>query len=149
MSDLDLSKLLGGGGGSSAPSKPAKSPTTQPGDSARRIMDGQITEYTENSTEGIEDVERMLENDPDNLDLADWVAFLYYSNNLLDKAIATYRRLLAADHRAESQYFYLGNAYYKKGLQQLAVEQWKRCITTDPDGPNARKAQARIDECLA
>ena len=151
MSDLDLSKLLGGGGGSkkpdddSKPSSPASRPLTNP-DAARRKMDGQITEYTEATGEGIEDVEAMLKIDPENMDLTDWLAFLYYTNNRLDDAIELYRRLLSRGHKPESQYFYLGNAYFKKGLQQLAIEQWKRCVETDPTSSVARKAQARIEE---
>lgn len=153
MSDLDLSKLLGGGSTKPKEEKPSASqaprPTTSPGDQARRKMDGQITEYTEATGEGIEDVEAMLKIDPENMDLTDWLAFLYYTNNRLDDAIEMYRRLLSNGHKPESQYFYLGNAYFKKGLSQLAIEQWKRCVETDPTSSVARKAQARIEEATA
>lgn len=142
MSDLDLSKLV-----SSPPKKDdSKSGTTTGSPGMRRRMDGQITEYNEGSSEGIGPVEDMLKADPENLDLMDWLSFLYYSNNRLDDAIQLYRKLLAHNHKAESQYFYLGNAYYRKGILPLAVEQWKRCVASAPESSMARKAQARIDE---
>lgn len=153
MTDLDLSKLL------STPPKKAEEPT-KPGaarppgpttgadamDRVRKKIDGQITEYTEATGEGIGDVQSMLAADPDNIDLMDWLAFLFYSNNRLDEAIDLYKRLLSQGHKPESQYFYLGNAYYRKGLQTLAIQQWKKCIEAEPTSSMARKAQARIEE---
>ena len=38
--------------------------------SLQRKIDGQITEYTQGSGEGIDEVRMMLKNDPDNLDLS-------------------------------------------------------------------------------
>jgi len=142
VSDLDLANLVKLG---TSPGK-KKDDDTDALNQVRRKIDGQITEYTEGSGEGIDDVETMLKADPDNVDLQDWLAFLYYTNNRLDEAIDLYKKLLASGHKADTQYFYLGNAYYKKGLSQLAVEQWKKSLEVAPTGPMARKAQARIDE---
>lgn len=156
VSDIDLSKLVGLG--SKAPSRDKdkdgqKKPTTKGGpteppsmEAVRRRIDGQITEYTEGSGEGIPDVEAMLRADPGNVDLQDWLAFLYYTNNRLDEAIELYKKLISASHKPDAQYFYLGNVYYKKGLHQLAIEQWKKSLEISPNGANARKAQARIQD---
>lgn len=152
MSDIDLSNLLKvtsrppkkdedriTSPPSSAPSRPGSSP------GGRGNLDGQITEYKEGGdAEGIKSVESMLQTDPENVDLMDWLAFLYYSNNRLDDAINLYKKLLAKQHKVDTQYFYLGNAYYKKGLTQVAIEQWKRAVAAAPGSPMARKAEARI-----
>ena len=55
-----------------------------------------LTKYTSGSGEGIPEVEKLLEGDPNNVDLLDWLAFMYYSNDNIDKAIETYTRLSAA-----------------------------------------------------
>jgi tetratricopeptide (TPR) repeat protein len=158
MSDLDLSKLVSlrpqrsstssTSPGSSARSASPASPATDADalDRARKKIDGQITEYTEATGEGIDDVEAMYAADPSNPDLMDWLAFLYYTNNRLDEAIGLYRKLLSVGHKPESQYFYLGNAYFRKGLRSLSIEQWKRCVEVAPASSMARKAQARIEE---
>ena len=112
----------------------------------QRKIDGQITEYTEGSGEGIDEVRLMLEADPENLDLQDWLAFMLYTNNQLDEAIELYKRLLSANHRPENQHFYLGNAYFKKTLVKLAVEEWKRVVELDPDSKMGKKAKVRIEQ---
>jgi len=125
-----------------------REPLTEAPDKAslQRKIDGQITEYTEGSGEGIEEVRMMLTNDPENLDLQDWLAFMLYTNNELDEAIELYKKLLAAEHRAENQHFYLGNAYYKKGLIKLAIEEWKRVVGLDPESKIGKKAAVRIEQ---
>lgn len=114
----------------------------------KRKVDGQITEYTKGSGEGIDDVRLMLQSDPDNVDLLDWLAFMLYTNNSLDEAIELYKRLLALNHRPDNQHFYLGNAYCKKGLSKLAVESWKKVIELAPASKLARKAQVRIEQTV-
>ncbi len=112
----------------------------------QKKIDGQITEYTEGSGEGIGEVRAMLEADPENLDLQDWLAFMLYTNNELDEAILIYKKLLARDHKSETQHYYLGNAYCKKGLVQLAIEEWKRVVLIDAESKLAKKAAVRIEQ---
>jgi tetratricopeptide (TPR) repeat protein len=91
----------------------------------------------------------MLKNDPENLDLQDWLAFMLYTNNQLDEAIAIYKKLLGRNHKSETQHYYLGNAYCKKGLTQLAVEEWEQVVTLDPGGKLGKKAAVRIEQLQA
>ena len=130
---------------------PKKEPAADADDekSLQRKIDGQITEYTEGSGEGIDEVRMMLKNDPDNLDLQDWLAFMLYTNNELDEAIELYKKLLSANHRPENQHFYLGNAYYKKGLTKLAIEEWKRVVELDPESKMGGKAKVRLEQAQA
>ncbi|HNV72226.1 MAG TPA: hypothetical protein PKO06_21135, partial [Candidatus Ozemobacteraceae bacterium] len=39
-----------------------------------------LTKYTAGTGEGIAEVEKLLVSDPNNVDLLDWLAFMYYSN---------------------------------------------------------------------
>ncbi len=122
---------------------------TDPKDSRtdlQKKIDGQITEYTEGSGEGIEEVRDMLKNDPDNLDLLDWLAFMLYTNNQLDEAIEIYKNLLGKSHKSETQHYYLGNAFCKKGLVKLAIEEWKQVVALDADGKLGKKAAVRIEQ---
>lgn len=115
----------------------------------QKKIDGQITEYTEGSGEGIEEVRAMLSADPENLDLQDWLAFMLYTNNQLDEAIEIYKKLLGQNHKSETQHYYLGNAYCKKGLIQLAIEEWKRVVEIDSESKLAKKAAVRIEQAQA
>ncbi len=140
MGDADLRELL-----KMSSLKHKKADDDERKEELKRKVEGQITEYTQGDSEGIEEVKAMLEEDPDNVELQDWLAFMLYSNNLLDEAIELYKKLLAAGHRSDNQHFYLGNAYYKKGLVKLAIEEWKRVIELDPKGKLAEKARFRIE----
>ena len=68
-----------------------------------------LTQYTSGTGEGISEVEKLLEGDPNNVDLLDWLAFMYYSNNNIDKAIETYKRALSikADNANMSTWFFI------------------------------------------
>lgn len=134
---LDLRDLL-----KSSPKKDNRS-------DLQKKIDGQITEYTEGSGEGIEEVRAMLAADPENLDLQDWLAFMLYTNNQLDEAIEIYKKLLGRNHKSETQHYYLGNAYCKKGLVQLAIEEWRRVVEIDAESKLAKKAAVRIEQAQA
>jgi len=139
-SEPDLKDLL------KATPKREPSADAEDEETLQRKIDGQITEYTEGSGEGIDEVRMMLKNDPDNVDLQDWLAFMLYTNNELDEAIELYKKLLSANHRPDNQHFYLGNAYYKKGLTKLAVEEWKRVVELDPESKMGKKAKVRLEQ---
>ncbi|MBF0408071.1 MAG: tetratricopeptide repeat protein [Candidatus Riflebacteria bacterium] len=104
-----------------------------------------LTKYTAGTGEGINEVEKLLASDPNNVDLLDWLAFMYYSNNEIDKAIDTYRRALAIKPNNENQHYYLANSYFKKTMQQEAVKEWNEVIRLKPNSKIAKNAQERID----
>jgi len=143
LSEPNLSDLLKGGKSSN---KGGNGGSDNREAAVKRKIDGQITEYTKGSGEGIDDVRLMLQSDPDNVDLLDWLAFMLYTNNSLDEAIELYKKLLALNHRPDNQHFYLGNAYFKKGLAKLAIESWKKVMELAPDSKLARKAKVRIEQ---
>ena len=104
-----------------------------------------LTKYTSGSGEGIPEVEKLLEGDPNNVDLLDWLAFMYYSIDNIDKAIETYKRALSIKSDNENQHYYLANSYYKKGMMSDAKKEWSEVIRLNPSSKIAKNAQERID----
>jgi tetratricopeptide (TPR) repeat protein len=104
-----------------------------------------LTKYTAGTGEGINEVEKLLEGDPNNVDLLDWLAFMYYSNNNIDKAIETYKRALAIKPDNENQHYYLANSYFKKSMFAEAKKEWNEVIRLKPNSKIAKNAQERID----
>ena len=104
-----------------------------------------LTKYTAGTGEGINEVEKLLEGDPNNVDLLDWLAFMYYSNNNIDKAIETYKRALAIKPDNENQHYYLANSYFKKTMNAEAKKEWNEVIRLKPNSKIAKNAQERID----
>ncbi len=108
-----------------------------------------LTKYTAGTGEGISEVEKLLVSDPNNVDLLDWLAFMYYSNNETDKAIETYKRALAIKPTNENQHYYLANSFFKKGNYAEAQKEWNEVIRLKPNSKIAKNAQERIDFILA
>ncbi len=104
-----------------------------------------LTQYTAGTGEGIAEVEKLLVSDPNNVDLLDWLAFMYYSNNEIDKAIDTYKKALSIKPTNENQHYYLGNSYFKKGQFEDAKREWNEVIRLKPNSKIAKNAQERID----
>lgn len=104
-----------------------------------------LTKYTAGTGEGINEVEKLLEGDPNNVDLLDWLAFMYYSNNNIDKAIETYKRALAIKPDNENQHYYLANSYFKKSMMAESKKEWNEVIRLKPNSKIAKNAQERID----
>lgn len=104
-----------------------------------------LTKYTAGTGEGINEVEKLLEGDPNNVDLLDWLAFMYYSNNNIDKAIETYKRALGIKADNENQHYYLANSYFKKSMVAEAKKAWNEVIRIKPNSKIAKNAQERID----
>lgn len=104
-----------------------------------------LTKYTAGTGEGIQEVEKLLLSDPNNVDLLDWLAFMYYSNNDIDKAIETYKRALDIKPNNENQHYYLANSYFKKNMMAEAQKEWNEVLRLKPNSKIAKNAQERID----
>ena len=104
-----------------------------------------LTKYTAGTGEGIQEVEKLLVSDPNNVDLLDWLAFMYYSNNEIDKAIETYKRALSIKPNNENQHYYLANSYFKKNMMAEAEKEWNEVLRLKPNSKIAKNAQERID----
>lgn len=118
----------------------------------RRLYE-EVTTYGEGSAgdvaEEIQQLETLLEKNPDNPDICEWLAFKLYSVGQLERSVHLYRGLIDRGHRAGVQYFYLGNAYYKMKRPKNAVEAWEKTIELIPSDAKAQKARARIERVLS
>lgn len=114
----------------------------------KRIYEN-VTTYQEGADDTrseIEQLERLLQAKPDNLDIKEWLAFKLYSIGDYGQAENYFRDLIAANHRAGVQNFYLGNLLQKTGRVAQAVDCWKQTIALIPDDVKAKKAKARIEK---
>jgi cytochrome c-type biogenesis protein CcmH/NrfG len=124
----------------------------KPEDVPRRLRGvyEEVTTYDEGTTPDnaveIQQLEELLEQNPGNHDVMEWLAFKVYSVGHYDRAVKLYRELIDKGHRLGVQYFYLGNAYYKMNRSKQAVEAWRQTLSLIPTDPKAQKARARIEK---
>ena len=55
------------------------------------------------------------------------------STSNYDEAIKCYKKTIELDPNFKNVYFFLGNAYFDKGMQEDAIREYKKAITVDPD----------------
>lgn len=136
------------GAPAAAPAAPQieAAPAAAPSSGAANSGEGVLTQYQEGTGEGISEIENKLKDDPNNPDLLDWLAFMYYSNNQLDKAVEIYQRALNLNYENEHQHYYLGNSFFKKGISDRAIEEWEVVISLKPNSKIAQNAQERINK---
>ena len=90
-------------------------------------------------------LEQKLEEHPDNFDLMDWAAFAFYSNGKMEKAIGYYERLVRRFPENPSYHYYLGNAQYRTGQKESAVNHWRRVLQLDTSGNFSKRAQRKLE----
>jgi tetratricopeptide (TPR) repeat protein len=91
----------------------------------------------------------MLDKNPESHDIKEWLAFKLYSAGDTAEAERFFRDLIAADHRAGVQYFYLGNLLAKQGRKHEAIDCWTKTVELLPNDVKAKKAAARIRKATA
>ena len=105
--------------------------------------DNVVTSYSNVPATGIEELKRMVDENPENLDMKDMLAFMLYSNERWDEAIEVFKDLVARNHNPGNQHLYLGNIYYRKGLIQFALIHWDKVREYSPSSMEAKKARER------
>lgn len=132
---------------------PGSGGSHRPSSKGARVLYEEVTTYGEGGTadvaEEIRQLEELLAQNPDNLDITEWLAFKLYQDGRYPRAVQLYRRLIEADHRPGVQHFYLGNTYFKMGDQIRASESWEKVLELIPTDPKAKKARARLDRITA
>jgi len=134
------------GAPAAAPAAPQIAAAPESASPPANVGEGVLTQYQEGTGEGISEIENKLKDDPNNPDLLDWLAFMYYSNNELDKAVEIYQRALNLNYENEHQHYYLGNSFFKKGISDRAIEEWEVVISLKPNSKIAQNAQERINK---
>lgn len=90
-------------------------------------------------------LETKIEEHPDNFDLMDWAAFAFYSNGHMDRAIRYYERLVRRFPDNPSYHYYLGNAEFRQGQRESAVNHWQRVLQLDTSGNFSKRAQRKLE----
>ena len=111
----------------------------------------ELTQYQSKnvSEEDLKNLEGLLVDNPDDLQIIDWVAFANYTFGNLARAIELYRRCIDREPQTASYYYYLGNALYRQGGEADAVKAWEMAISQDRGGMYRKKAQERLDKLKA
>lgn len=115
----------------------------------QEILSGnrKVLESFENllDSQAIQEAEAALADDPENFKLLDWLAFMYYTNDQVDRAIEAYKKLLSRQPDAVDLFFFLGNCFYKVNLLPEAQYCWRRTLALDPP----EKTRLRTEQSLA
>lgn len=109
--------------------------------------EGMLTQYSQAPLD-IDELLRMHEANPENLNVLDCIAFSYYTQDDLDKALQYYQKILAQDGDQANAHYYVGNVYFRRRQLVAAMMSWKKVIALDPEGKLAKNAQERIDMAL-
>jgi tetratricopeptide (TPR) repeat protein len=109
--------------------------------------DGVLTQYSSAPLD-IEELLRMAEANPDNVNILDCLAFKFYTTEQLDKALELYGRIVKLQPENDSAHYYMGNIYYRKKRLVAAMMEWKKVISLSSDSKLAAKAQERIDASM-
>lgn len=98
----------------------------------------------EGAEQELEQIATLLELEPDNPDLLEWMAYRLYVRGHFPEAIEAYQDLYQRGHRPARQLLYLGNSHYKLGQVDEALEAWRKTVQLFPALQEARKAKARM-----
>ncbi|MBI3893081.1 MAG: tetratricopeptide repeat protein [Candidatus Wallbacteria bacterium] len=111
----------------------------------RKELDARLTRYDEGSQQTILEIQDMLDKNPNNESLLDWLAFMMYTNEHFADSIHLYKRLLELNPDNATAHYYSANCYFKMGETEKAIQAWRRTMILNPQGKIGRKAAARID----
>lgn len=118
-----------------------------PRDPSKRVIQ-RVEDFTRYGTlsdaEGLARIEARLQENPDDLNLMDWVAFMFYSHGVPHKALQYYQRLLDKRPGNASYHYFLGNLWARQGDSERAHHHWSKVIELDLEGDYADKARGRL-----
>ena len=106
-----------------------------------------LTQYSSAPLD-VEELLRMYQANPDNVNVLDCLAFKYYTAEQLDKALELYKKIAKLEPENDSAHYYMGNIYYRKKQLIQAMMEWKKVITLNEGSKLAAKAQERIDAAM-
>lgn len=119
---------------------------TGPAPAARRRSDPTPLAHGPASSSEISHAEELVRQQPDDLQVVEYLAFLYYGARRYPEAIELYRQLLAAEHRRPEQLFHLGNCYARVGDPIRARSHWRQCLSASPGPGLASRVHKRLEE---
>lgn len=90
-----------------------------------------------NTAEAVKNVEKAIENQPDNLELINFLAYLYEETGNYDKAVSVLKSALSVDENNTRIHYRLGVIYDKAGNKQESINSMKKVIEIEPANANA------------
>lgn len=114
----------------------------------RWSADAEVTHYSGagGAAVEIEELDRMLQDNPASDEVREWRAFRLYTLGKLMECVEAYLELVKRGHRPGVQYFHLANAYYKMKRYGAARDAWQKTVELLPTDPKAQKARARLEK---
>lgn len=98
--------------------------------------------------EAIHEAEAALADDPENAKLLDWLAFMYYTHDQLDRATEAYKKLISRQPDSPDLFFFLANCFYKVNLLPEAIYCWDRSLGLGPSERVQERAQASLESAV-
>ena len=110
---------------------------------------GIITVVSSRDNEQLLEVKKLLDADPNNLDLLDWYAFACYTSEYIDEAIKTYERLIKEGSPTDKTYYYLASAYLKKPDVRMAFKYFNLLKKSFPNSKLIEKVEEKKGKLAA
>lgn len=97
------------------------------------------------SPEELEELEKALQESPDDLDVLDWIAFAHYSNGSYARAEQLYRKCVEQAPDIPSFQYFLGNCLFQLKQHDEARLRWRSVLELDSEGEFANKAREKLE----
>lgn len=88
--------------------------------------------------------QKMLKDDPNNIQTLLELGGVYYSAQRFDEAITTIQKVIALDDKKHEAYIQLGNISYDTGKAQAAVEYYQKALELNPKMSDVRTDMATM-----
>ncbi len=103
-----------------------------------------LTQYMEGDGSGAAEIEAKLAEDPDNVQLLDWAAFMNYTNKQWKKALSQYERLNELGGDTPQSRYYMANCLLQLGRYGEAAAIYEEIVSEDEGGKLGRKAADKL-----
>lgn len=110
----------------------SKAQALNPDAVALHLADGYLNQTTGQYARALEDYQRVLEVDPNNIIALLRRCAIYDTQNLTDKAIENCQKAISTDPGNFLPHQQLGSLYFYHGKYQLAIEQFQKAVEIDP-----------------
>ena len=98
-----------------------------------RILHALVEEKDGNSREARQQLERLLQSEPDNVLANHMLGTFYFHQGTLDLAIERYQKAIAAAPTFLLAHYDLGVAWYHRGNMPQAIRAFRQCLEIDPN----------------
>lgn len=106
--------------------------------------DEALTQYTQAPLD-LDELLRMHEANPENVNVLDCIAFRYYTADDLEQALDFYKKILVQDGTQANAHYYIGNIHFRRKQLVAAMMSWKKVIKLVPETKLAKNAEERVE----